>query len=309
MSQEPLRIATRGSKLALIQAHLVVDRLAPLVAPRPCHIVEVKTSGDRLAWASLRRIGGQGVFTREVQQALLTRRADLAVHSLKDLPTESVAGLTLAAVPERASAADVLVSMRVRRLADIPRGGVVATSSVRRRAQLLHLRPDLHVVEVRGNVETRLRKLREQDWDGLLLAEAGLVRLGLSEHIAERLDPAQFLPAVGQGALAVECRTDQPWLVDLVRQLDHAPSRQAVTAERALLRALGGGCSLPVAAWARYQDNQLVLDGAILSPDGRQRLDAQVRGVPEEAEKLGLELARRLLDAGAEALLVHYRST
>jgi len=167
----------------------------------------------------------------------------------------------------------------------------------------------LHVVEVRGNVETRLRKLREQDWDGLLLAEAGLVRLGLSEHIAERLDPAQFLPAVGQGALAVECRTDQPWLVDLVRQLDHAPSRQAVTAERALLRALGGGCSLPVAAWARYQDNQLVLDGAILSPDGRQRLDAQVRGVPEEAEKLGLELARRLLDAGAEALLVHYRST
>ena len=231
----PLRIGTRGSPLALWQAHHV----AGLLRPRPVELVEIQTSGDIDRSTSLVQIGGQGVFTKEIQRALLDGRVDVAVHSLKDLPTVEVEGLVLGAVPPRGPTGDALVSLKHRRFEDLPAGAVVATSSLRRRAQLLHRRPDLKLIDIRGNVETRLRKLEEQNLDATILAEAGLVRLGLADRITEILDPSWMLPAVGQGALGLECRAEDDTL-GLLRGLDDAATRQAVLAERAFLRAMGG---------------------------------------------------------------------
>jgi hydroxymethylbilane synthase len=299
----PLRIATRGSRLALWQATHVADLLRPLIAPRSIELVEIKTTGDQVADRSLSVIGGQGVFTREIQQALLDGRANLAVHSLKDLPTEAVPGITLAAVPPRASTADALLAPQHRFFDALPQCAHVATGSSRRRAQLLHRRPDLQFVDLRGNVDTRVRKLREQGLDAMVLAEAGLQRIGLAAEITERLDPAWMLPAVGQGALGLECRTDDAETLGCVSRLDHPPSKAAVLAERAFLRALGGGCLLPIAALGAVAGQDLMLRGAILSPDGRQRLVAERHGPVVQAEAIGTELANELLAQGAAALL------
>jgi hydroxymethylbilane synthase len=207
----PIRIGTRGSPLALWQAQHIQQRLQQLPGAPPPEIVVIETRGDRDAHASLSRIGGEGVFTKAIQDAVLAGSADVAVHSMKDLPTAPVAGLTLAAVPERASVFDAFVSKKHRRFDDLPKGAKVATGSLRRRAQLLHRRPDLQLVDIRGNVDTRLRKLVELDLDGLILAEAGLSRLGLQTHISELLSVEWMLPAVGQGALGLECRSDAAW--------------------------------------------------------------------------------------------------
>src|SRR5439155_7785507 len=204
----PLRIGTRGSPLALWQANHVAEQLRPLISPRLVELVHVQTEGDRDQSASLAHIGGRGVFTKEIERALLDGRVDVAVHSLKDLPTQPVDGLVLAAIPPRGPAGDVLVAVGVASFDDLPRGARVATGSLRRRAQLLHRRPDLRLADIRGNVETRLRKLEEEDLDATILAEAGLKRLQLEQRITELLDPAWMLPAVGQGALGLECRTD-----------------------------------------------------------------------------------------------------
>src|SRR5690348_1092863 len=204
----PLRIGTRGSPLALWQARHVADRLLPLAAPREAVLVEIETAGDRIRDAALTQIGGDGVFTKEIQRALLAGSIDVAVHSLKDLPTTPIAGLTLAAVPERGPAGDAFVSHKHRRFDELPPGAVVGTSSLRRRSQALHRRPDLNLVNLRGNVETRLRKLDEENLDAIILAEAGLQRLGLGAAITELLDPQWMLPAVGQGALGLECRAE-----------------------------------------------------------------------------------------------------
>ncbi len=297
----PFRIATRGSPLARWQAEHVAELLRPLLATRSVELVEIHTTGDRVQNDSLAVIGGQGVFTREIQQAVLDGEADLAVHSLKDLPTAAQPGLVVAAVPERGATADAFLSYSVERFDDLPAGAQVATGSSRRRAQLLVRRPDLKLVDIRGNVDTRLRKLRGQGLDGLVLACAGLERLGLQGHITEVLD--WMLPAVGQGALGLECRAGDHHVRQVVEKLNHAPSCQAVLAERAFLRALGGGCLLPIAARARVQSERLTLEGAVFSSDGRTCL-REVREAPVGlAEEVGQQLAVTLLAQGARQLL------
>lgn len=299
----PLRIGTRGSPLALWQARHVADRLRPLVAPRTVELVEIETSGDRFRDAALSQMGGDGVFTKEIQRALLASVVDVAVHSLKDLPTAIVPGLALAAVPERGPSGDALISHKHRRFDDLPIGAVVGTSSLRRRSQALHRRPDLNLVNLRGNVETRLRKLDEQDLDAIILAEAGLLRLGLGSAITELLDPQWMLPAVGQGALGLECRTDDAVTLGLLDRLNDGPTRQAVLAERALLRGLGGGCLLPLGVVSRVEGNRLLLRAAVLSPDGKQRIAAEHNGATTDAEAVGLQLAQVMLASGARELL------
>jgi hydroxymethylbilane synthase len=299
----PLRIGTRGSTLALWQARHVAELLRPLAGPRPVELVEIETSGDRLRDQALSQIGGDGLFTKEIQRAVQAGMVDVAVHSLKDLPTAPVPGLVLAAVPPRGPTGDVFVSQRHRRFDDLPPGAEVGTSSLRRRAQALHRRPDLQPVNLRGNVETRLRKLAEQGLDAIILAQAGLERLGLAARITEILDPDWMLPAVGQGALGLECRADDSSTLDLLSPLNDLAIRQAVLAERALLRSLGGGCLVPIGAAASVSTDQLHLRGAVLAAAGTKRIAGEVSGRAAQAEDLGQRLADELLARGARELL------
>jgi hydroxymethylbilane synthase len=298
----PIRIGTRGSKLALWQANHVADRLRPLAAPRPVELVIIATSGDQVRDVPLAQIGGEGVFTKEIQRALLDGSVDVAVHSLKDLPTIPVEGLVLAAVPERGPSGDVFVSEKHRRFDDLPRGAVLATSSLRRRAQVLHRRPDLKVTDIRGNVETRLRKLHESGLDATILAEAGLLRLGLESAITEVLDPAWMLPAVGQGALGLECRADDREALAVVDALNHLPTRRAVLAERAMLSALGGGCQVPMGVVSRADGDVLTLRGAVVRPDGGARVETEGSGPADQPESVGRRVAEELLARGAGGL-------
>jgi hydroxymethylbilane synthase len=300
---DPLRIGTRGSRLALWQATYVADRLRLLAAPCPVTLVEIQTAGDQVRDVPLAQIGGEGVFTKEIQNALRAGRVDVAVHSLKDLPTAPSEGLLLAAVPPRGPTSDALVSHRHRSFDALPAGAVVATGSLRRRAQLLHRRPDLRILNIRGNVETRLRKLEEQALDALILAQAGLERLARGQEITELLDPTWMLPAVGQGALGLECRAKDQVTRGLLTQLDDPPSRQAVLAERAFLRTLGGGCQVPIGAAAHVDGETLALRGVVLHPEGKRRIDDRTSGPRAAAESLGQDLAHALLRQGAGELL------
>ncbi len=298
----PLRIGTRGSRLALWQANFVADLLRSIAAPRAVEIIEIQTSGDQAQDRPLTEIGGEGVFTKEIQRAVLAGKADVAVHSLKDLPTLGVEGLMLAAVPPRGPVLDVMVSQRPKAFDDLPEAATVATSSPRRRAQALHRRPDLRVVEIRGNVETRLKKLVGEKLDALILAEAGLERLGLGQDVfIEPLD--WMLPAVGQGALGLECRADDATTRDPLQKLEDRPTRQAVDAERAVLRALGGGCQVPIGVYTSIQQDTLHLRGVVLSPDGKRRLEAEAAANAMESESLGISVAQQLLSKGAQQLL------
>jgi len=300
---QPLRLATRGSRLALWQTRHVADLLRPLVQPQPVELVIVQTTGDRLTDRPLSGLGGQGAFTKEIQQALLDGRADAAIHSLKDLPTQTVPGLVLAATPARGPVEDAFVSSRYARFQDLPHGALVATGSIRRMAQLLHYRPDLRLQPLRGNVETRLRKIREGECDGGVLALAGLERLGLTDAVTEVFAPTWMIPAVGQGALGIECREEDRSTRAVLAQINHAPTFQAISAERAFLRELGGGCSVPIAALGQVIGPDLILQGMVCSPDGRRRLADRVQGDCRQPEAVGQELARRLLDRGAAELL------
>jgi hydroxymethylbilane synthase len=298
-----LRIGTRGSRLARWQSEWVAAELRRHHPGLDVVLVEIKTQGDRDRNSPLAAIGGAGLFTKEIQRALLDGRVDLAVHSLKDLPTLPAGNLTLAAVPPRESAADALIAPKHRSLDALPTGAHVGTSSLRRRALLLHARPDLRVENLRGNVETRLRAATEGALDAIVLAEAGLIRLGLGEHVTQQLSPPGFLPAVSQGALGLECRGDDSDTLDRVAPLDDPATRRAVTAERALLAALGGGCVVPLAALAREVAGQLALRAAVLDPDGRERLDASALGPLDDPESLGHHLAEDLRGRGADRLL------
>jgi hydroxymethylbilane synthase len=298
-----LRIGSRGSPLALWQANHVADRLRAVAPDRTVELVIIQTQGDQVQNKPLSQIGGDGLFTKAIQDALCDGRADLAVHSLKDLPTIPVPGLVLAAVPPRASTRDAFISLKFGRFDDLSPGARVATGSQRRRAMIRHRRPDLQLVEIRGNVDTRLRKLRDEDLDGLILAEAGLVRLGLADAITELLDQTWMLPAVGQGALGLECRDDDADTRGVVTRLDDLPSRQAVTAERALLLALGGGCQMPIGAATSVAGDSLTLRGVVVAPDGSRQISGEVQGPADQADALGRTLASRLLADGARELL------
>lgn len=301
-----LRIGTRGSPLALWQAHHVADLLRAAEPGLQIELIEIETVGDQVRDVPLTQLGGDGAFTKAIQHALLDDRVDVAVHSLKDLPTFVVEGLMLAAVPKRGPSGDAFVSVQHRSFADLPMGAVVATSSLRRKAQLLFRRPDLKLIDIRGNVDTRLRKLVEQNLDATILAQAGLVRLGLAERITEILDPAWMFPAVGQGALGLECRTNDAATRAIVERLSDAPTRWSVLAERAMLRGLGGGCQVPIGAVTQIANGMLTLRGVVLPPDGSQRIAADIAGPMEQAEALGLALANELRAQGAETVLEHF---
>lgn len=299
----PLRIGTRGSPLALWQANHVADMLRSAVPCPDVDLVIIQTQGDQNQNRPLSQIGGDGLFTKAIQEAVRDGQADLAVHSLKDLPTLPVPGLVLAAVPPRASTRDAFISHKHAGFDALPQGARIATGSQRRRAMIRHRRPDLQMVDIRGNVDTRLRKLRELDLDGLILAEAGLARLGLGHFITELLDPSWMLPAVGQGALGLECREDDAQTRDAVSVLDHMPSHQAVTAERSMLRTLGGGCLVPIGAAGTVDGDSLTLRGVVLALDGSRQISDEIQGPAEQAEAVGSQLAARLLTAGARELL------
>lgn len=296
-----LTIASRGSQLALWQARWVDARLTEL--GHECHIEIIKTTGDKITDTSLAKLGaetgGKGLFTKEIEEALLDGRADVAVHSLKDLPTETPAGLALAAVPVREDPRDAVIG---RKLAELYSGAAIGTSSLRRAAQLRRLRPDLRIESIRGNLDTRLRKLDEGQYAAIVLASAGLRRLGWADRIAEILETEIMCPAVGQGALAIETREDGP-ARQACAALDHPATHAAVTAERAFLRALGGGCQVPIGAHATIAGDTLDLRGLVIAPDGSEMVAGENSGAAASAEEIGAALGADVLGRGARALL------
>jgi hydroxymethylbilane synthase len=299
----PLKLGTRGSALALWQANYVAALLRPVAAPRAVELVLIETHGDRDQASALASMGGFGVFTKAIQNALLDGRADVAVHSLKDLPTIPEPALELAATPPRAPSGDAFISTKYRRFDDLADGAIVGTSSLRRRAQLKNRRRDLQLLDLRGNVDTRLRKLDEQKLDAIILAEAGLVRLGLADRITEVLDSSWMLPAVGQGAIGLECRVNDEESKRLVKHLNDASTFQCVLAERAMLAALGGGCLVPIGTTSSVLDGIITIRGVVLTPDGARRIVATHQGPASTPLAVGQELAAMLIAEGAEELL------
>jgi hydroxymethylbilane synthase len=307
-SAKPMRIATRKSQLALWQAEHVAALLRRAHAGLEVVLVPMVTQGDRIQDRSLAAIGGKGLFIKELEVALEEERADIAVHSMKDLPGDLPAGLIIAAVLERADARDALLTASGAGLDDLPRGARVGTSSVRRQAQLLAARPDLHIEGLRGNVDTRLRRLDGGGMDAIVLACAGLIRLGLESRITARLDPKMFLPAVAQGVIGIECRGADSRTLGLVSVLESQDTRIAMEAERAFAHRLGGSCQSPIAAHARLEGQSLLLDGLVAEPDGSRLVRDTASGSIGDPAALGRLLAERILDAGAGPLLERLRA-
>ncbi len=294
-----LRIGTRGSMLAKWQAESVRKKLFA-ASGMEAEIVIIKTSGDKMQQAPLTQIGGKGIFIKELEEALLEETIDLAVHSVKDVPTDIPSRLMFPAVCRRDDVRDCLVGST---LANLRHGARVGTSSLRRQAQLKHLRPDLDLRDLRGNVDTRLRKVESGEYEAVMVAKAGLDRLGLSQRISEVLSPEVCMPAVGQGAIAVECRLKDTEAGDLLAPLDDAETRTAIIAERALLAALQGGCQVPLGAWARIERGELLLDACVCSVDGVQYVKQRATSSPDQAAQLGEHMARVLIEAGAQSIL------
>lgn len=296
-------IGSRGSKLALWQSEHIAARLRALHAGLNVEIRRITTRGDKILDVPLAKIGGKGLFTKELENAMLDGTIDLAVHSLKDMPTQLPEGLVLAAVTEREEPYDALVSPRFKTLAALPQGAIVGTSSLRRQAQLLAVRPDLQIRSLRGNVDTRLSKVEDGTFDAIILAAAGLKRLGFGDKITQILPLAVSLPAVGQGALAIESRADDPFTQALLQGLDHEETRLAVTAERAFLRTVEGGCQVPVGVHATFSGDELHIEALIASLDGQTVLRDAVTGASGQADALGRQLAERMLAAGGRELM------
>ena len=295
-----IRLGTRGSQLALWQSNWVKSELEKLGAD--VELIKIKTEGD-IKTGSLAQIGGQGVFTKRLQIALLENEIDLAVHSLKDLPTEDHPQLTIAAVPQRENTSDALVSNKFGDLDSIPHGATIGTGSVRRAAQLLHLREDLKIEDIRRNVDTRLQKLDDGKYDAIVLASAGLVRLGLSARITFQFEPHQLMPAVGQGALGLETRSDDTTTFETVGQLSDPPSFHRAMAERAMLRALFAGCLAPVGANTTVKDDELTLEGIVLSVDGKEKVSVAKTLPIAQSRELGETVAQELIAKGANRFL------
>jgi hydroxymethylbilane synthase len=303
----PIRIATRQSRLALWQAQHVAARLREAHPWLSVDLVPMTTQGDRILDRSLAQVGGKGLFIKELEIAITEGRADIAVHSMKDVPSDMPPGMTLAAVLPRADPSDAFVSLRHESFSTLPQGARVGTSSLRRQCQLKDARSDLQMLTLRGNVETRLRKLQEDQYDAIVLAAAGLIRLGLEDRITHRFDVEKFVPAVGQGIIGIECREDDARSIELVRALNDTLAWQCCEAERAFAFRLQGSCQSPIAAHARIEGGQVQLRGVIGSPDGQEMYRGVHAGAVADVRAVGTALADRLLDAGARVLLVKLR--
>lgn len=302
--KKKLIIGSRGSELALWQANFVKKELEKKHRGLSVEIKIIKTKGDKILDVALSKIGDKSLFTKELEVELLNKRIDLAVHSLKDLQTQIPEGLKLAAVTKRHDVEDVLIARKKgTTIFSLPENAVVATGSLRRRAQLQHLRPDIKVVDLRGNVPSRIKKFLESDWDGIILARAGVERLGLKKYISSYINKDEILPAVGQGALGIEIHSDNLFAFEVVQSIHHNNTFIEVTAERALLKALEGGCQVPIGAFAEVKPNGLYLDAMVGSLDGSITFRKKVRGKKDEPEKLGKSLAKDLLKAGANKIL------
>lgn len=307
MSQKKLLIGSRGSKLALWQTSYVAGLLKQEFGI-DYEIVKIKTQGDKILDAPLAKIGGKGLFVKEIEQALLAKEIDLAVHSMKDVPTELPEGLQIKAMTKRVDVRDVLITKENLSLKRLPDGATIATSSLRRQAQLRHYNKSWNFVDLRGNLDTRLRKMDQGLFDAMILAAAGLERLGFTNVISERLDTTILLPAVGQGSIGIETRVDDEETNALVQSLNDKNSFLGITAERAFLRRLEGGCQVPIGAYGRIVNGQLVFSGLIASLDGSELLRDEIKGSPEDAEAIGVELAEKLLARGGDQILAEIRA-
>jgi len=302
VGKNELRLGTRASLLALSQASWVKNRLEEQNPSLTITLVHIKTSGDKIH-TSLFKMGGKGLFVKEIEEALLRKRIDLAVHSAKDLPAVIPEGLGLIAFPEREDPRDALISQNGKKFAEIPPGGKVGTGSLRRKAQLLNLRPDLEVIPLRGNLDTRLKKLCSLKLHAVILASAGLRRMGWEGRVSEYFGPEMMVPAIGQGVLAIEARLEDERVHQLLSPLNHLPTQVAVLAERAFLKRLGGGCQVPIAGLGRLDGDRLSLIGLVAGIDGRKMVKDKVEGSAREGERLGERLAEELLSQGAEEIL------
>jgi len=303
------KIGSRGSDLALWQTNFVKKKLEDAYPALSFEVKIITTTGDQMLDTALSKIGDKGLFTRQIENALLNGEIDLAVHSLKDLQTAQPEGLTIGAVLERETPNDVLLSSRYNSIDELPKGARVATGSLRRKSQLLHYRPDLSITEIRGNVPTRIRKLDESELDGMILAYAGVHRLGLDSRIRQVIPFGIMLPAVGQGAMAVEVRADDTKVREIASVLDDTETRNCVTAERAFLRRLEGGCQVPIGAMARVEGDRIYLEGVVGSLDGDKNLRERITGDTADADALGTGLAEQMLEKGAAEILEEGRRT
>jgi hydroxymethylbilane synthase len=300
---EPLRIATRKSPLALWQAEHVAAALQAAHPGLEVELLGMSTQGDKILDTPLAKIGGKGLFVKELEQGMLEGRADIAVHSMKDVPVDLPDGLHLPVIMQRENPHDAFVSSQHATLDDLPEGARVGTSSLRRQCQLAARRPDLELLPLRGNVNTRLRKLDDGEYDAIILAAAGLIRLGFGERIRAEIPPEQSLPAIGQGAIGIECRADDARINQLIAPLHHADTADRVRAERAFNQRLEGGCQVPIGGHALLEDDTLWLRGLVGTPDGSELIEGDIRGPRENAEALGIALAEQLLAHGADRIL------
>ncbi len=298
-----LKIGTRGSKLALVQSQWVKAKIKATYPDINVELVSIKTTGDKILDSPLSKIGGKGLFVKEIEETLLKKQVHVAVHSMKDVPAELPGDLMLCTFPEREDPRDALVSAGNRALDQLPMGSTVGTSSLRRSAQLLHMRPDLNLVPLRGNVDTRINKLESGELQAIVLAAAGLKRLGLSNRISQFISTDRIMPAIGQGALGLEVRRDDEQTISLLDFLNHEPTEFTIRAERAFLKELEGGCQVPIAAFASLNDQKICLKGMVAELDGTKIIMDEITGEKYQAEEIGTRLARKLLDAGAGEIL------
>jgi len=299
MNPGTIRIGTRGSQLALWQANWVKDQIQ---AHRPDISVElavIKTSGDKILDVPLAKVGGKGLFVKEIEEALLAEDIHMAVHSMKDMPGEIPEGLCIAAIPVRENPCDALIARNVTKIEDLPKGAAIGTSSLRRGSQMLYLRPDLDIRPLRGNIDTRIKKLKTENLDAVILAAAGMMRLGFGDQITAKIDPQTLVPAVGQGALCIEARKNDAETADLLAAIHHADTACTVLAERAFLKRLQGGCQVPIAAYAQKQGQTLTINAMVAEIDGSVMYREQMQGPANDPEKLGTAVAGRMIERGA----------
>jgi hydroxymethylbilane synthase len=303
MSQR-LIIGTRGSALALCQANLIKEEMEAAFPDLDVRLKKIKTTGDKITDVPLAKVGGKGLFVKEIEEALFREEIALAVHSMKDVPTFLPEGLHLAAITRREDPRDAVISRDGKRLLDLPRGARIGTSSLRRQSQIRHLRPDFEIVPLRGNLDTRLKKIEKEGLAAIVLAAAGMRRMGWEDRITEYLDPGLCVPAIGQGALGLECHVSNQQVNSMLNRFNDAITSRCVRAERAFLKRLEGGCQVPIAAYAQFRDEErLVLEGLVASVDGKRVIRDGIAGDPEQPETLGLDLAERLLAQGADTIL------